>query len=1039
MPRLKLNVLGPLQIALANTPIAKLESDKTRALLVYLAVESARAHRRAALIGLLWSEAPEETARHNLRQALFNLRRALGDHTANPPLLFITRDEIQFNPASDHSLDLAEFDTRLTACERHAHVNIETCALCAARMQQAVDLYRGKFLQEFFLEDSAEFEEWALARREATHQRALDALTHLANYYEQHGDLAATRRCALRQLELDPWREHAHRQMMRVLVTEGERNAALAQYETCRRVLAQELGVEPSEETRELYEKIKSGNWKLEVGKTLQHPTSNFQHPSSNLQLPTALTPFVGRERELAELAQLLVDPNCRLLTLVAPGGMGKTRLAIQVASNQRDKFADGVALVQLAAIHTLESVVPAMADALGFSFYGPTTPRVQLFNYLRDKQMLLVLDNVEQLVDAAELFVELLQRAPEIKLVLTSREPLNLQGEWLFEIAGLEVPADERAEQFEASSAVALFVQRARRTRAGFALDAPERASVARLCRLVEGMPLALELAATWVKTLSVAEIVIEIERNLDFLGASLRDLPERHRSVRAVFDQSWQMLSAEEQRVLAKLSVMRGDFQREAAENVAGATLSSLSALVTKSLVRRAAAGRYDLHELVRQYAAQRLSENAMDEAATRAQHSRYYLALAQQNEGDLFGPHQAQAVVALNAEIENARAAWQWAARHDVAALRAPTRALYWYYDLRNLPRDGAALFENAIANAQAIADDSAREIAVGHWRALQAMFVYRENHLDAAKQFLTQCFAVLEKYGDCAEWMDALWIRGQVAWARGDFDLSARCLQRALDAPKARSPWQTAICLILLGNVEFERGNDDDSYRTLTESLRIARAQGDPTLIAYAISSLTRHASRREKIAELEPLAREACELAKQSGHRFAMALAFAQLAQLVWAKRDMAQAKQLCRESIAVCRAQGDDWWLSATLNQLGNFEMATGQLGAAEQSIREAIQVALRGDFHANALDALVSMAAARVKAGDGTTALEILAVVLQDPAIKHHARTRAEKLRARLAARMSPSEMELIQAQTSSFDSIVRRALASPPLAPED
>lgn len=534
MPHLQLGVLGTLRITRNNAPSTKLESDKTRALLVYLAVEADHAHRRETLIGLLWPEEPEETARHNLRQALFNLRQVIGDQTANPPFLFITRDEIRFNTASDYSLDAAEFDAHLDATTRHSHSQLETCAVCASELQDAVELYRGKFLQEFFLEDSAEFEEWALMQREARHQRALEALTHLANYYEQHGDLTATRRCAARQLELDPWREQAHRQRMRVFAVEGQRDAALAQYETCRRVLAQELGVEPSSETRELYQTIKA-----EVGRMLQSRAIADEEKKVS-SFPVPLTPFFGRERELAELVQLIADPNCRCITLVAPGGMGKTRLAIQAAANHRSEFAQGVAFVQLAAIHSTESVSPAIANALGFSFYGPMSPRLQLANYLRDKQMLLVLDNVEQLVEAAEVFVELLQHAPEIKLLLTSREPLNVQGEWVFEIAGLDVPLNERAEQFEASSAVALFMQRARRTRTGFGLHEQNRASVARLCRMVEGMPLALELAATWVKTLSVAEIVAEIEGSLDFLSASTRDLPERHRSIRAVFDHS-------------------------------------------------------------------------------------------------------------------------------------------------------------------------------------------------------------------------------------------------------------------------------------------------------------------------------------------------------------------------------------------------------------------------------------------------------------------------------------------------------------------
>lgn len=499
--------------------------------------------------------------------------------------------------------------------------------------------------------------------------------------------------------------------------------------------------------------------------------------------------------------------------------------------------------------------------------------------------------------------------------------------------------------------------------------------------------------------------------------------------------------MLPPEEQRVLAKLSVMRGDFQRDAAEHIAGASLSLLSALVTKSLVRRTAAGGYDLHELVRQYAANRLSENTLQESETRAEHSRYYLALVQKIEPVLFSQRQAQAVAELSAEIGNVRAAWQWAAEHHGDALRQCARTVYWYYDLRNLGQEGAALFQVAIANSQTIADDTAREIAIGHWRAFQAMFAYRQNQIAEAKQLLGESFALLDKHddsgnrGDCSdriELIEALWIRGQVAWARGEFDEAARCLRRALKLEGTRAQWQTAICCIMLGNVEFEQGSYADSYRTLAESLKVARAQGDPTLIAYSISSLTRHASQRERIAELEPLAREACELAKESGNRFAVALSLAQLAQLVWAKGEVTEAKRLCAESIAVCREQGDDWWLSATLNQLGNFEMASGNMVEAEQHIRESIQVALRGSFHANVLDALVSMAAARAKTGKTAFALEIVQVVLQDPATKRRAQERAMKLRAELETQLPPRDLEIAQMRTPHFDDVITQILNS-------
>ena len=221
MTPLTLGVFGAFQVTLTNGSIARFESDKARALLAYLAVESDRPHRRDALIGLLWPNESEPTARQNFRQALYNLRQTIRDSSARPPYLLITRDEIQFNPASKFTLDLASFNAHLAATASHSHSRLDACAICAPRLQQAIDLYRGKFLQEFFLSDSAEFEEWAVAQRESLHQHALDALTDLGSYYEQNGDLVAARRCAMRALELDPWREQAHRQMMRVFALEG--------------------------------------------------------------------------------------------------------------------------------------------------------------------------------------------------------------------------------------------------------------------------------------------------------------------------------------------------------------------------------------------------------------------------------------------------------------------------------------------------------------------------------------------------------------------------------------------------------------------------------------------------------------------------------------------------------------------------------------------------------------------------------------------------------------------------------------------------
>src|SRR5512143_213336 len=313
---------------------------------------------------------------------------------------------------------------------------------------------------------------------------------------------------------------------------------------------------------------------------SIYRPTPIPSLPLGNL--PGMLTPFIGRETELASLDQLLVDPQCRLLTLVGPGGIGKTRLAIEAAARLPAAFADGVYFVPLASVITAHFIVPLIADALGFAFQSATRadPKTQLFRYLKGQQVLLLTDNLEPLLaePGIEVLAELLANTPQVKLLATSREPAGLQGEWVFEVQGLPIPDSRYAEGSAQNTGVELFLQRARRAHVGFTARPQDYPAIVRICQLVDGMPLGIELAAAWVRTLDCAEIAGEIERGLGFLSVSARDLPARHRSMRAVFDHSWKLLTAEEQRVLLRLSVFRGGFKREAAEQVAGATLAVL-----------------------------------------------------------------------------------------------------------------------------------------------------------------------------------------------------------------------------------------------------------------------------------------------------------------------------------------------------------------------------------------------------------------------------------------------------------------------------
>ncbi|MCB0195484.1 MAG: helix-turn-helix domain-containing protein, partial [Anaerolineae bacterium] len=386
--------------------------------------------------------------------------------------------------------------------------------------------------------------------------------------------------------------------------------------------------------------------------------------PSSAPTIPLPTTPLLGREHELREINQSLHAPACRLLTLLGPGGVGKTRLALEIALQNHAQFADGAHFVSLASVDAVDFIVPTLAESLGLTFFGAVDPQTQLLNYLRERELLFVIDNVEHLLTGIELLTVMLQHAPRLKLLVTSRERLNLQGEWTFDVQGLLVPPFAQVDVPESYGSVALFMHSARRALADFGSTTTDWPSIIRICQLLVGMPLGIELAATWVRLLSCEEIVREIERSFDFLSATARDIPARHRSLRAVFDHSWQLLSPEEQSLLRQLSVFRGGFQRPAAEQVAGATLPLLSALVDKSLVRRIGPGQFDLHELVRQYAADMLAAAPDQQTATQDRHADFYLNLIKIREPALKSDRQKEIIAELSANIDNIRTAWNWA---------------------------------------------------------------------------------------------------------------------------------------------------------------------------------------------------------------------------------------------------------------------------------------------------------------------------------------------------------------------------------------
>jgi len=945
MAHLSLGVLGSLQVLLDDTPVTAFESDKVCALLVYLAVEAHRPHRRESLVGLLWPECPEQVARHNLRQALFNLRQAIGDHAARPPYLLISREAIQFNRASDFSLDLDQFNASFRTCEKDRSRDIEDPSVRAARLEEMVKLYRGDFLQGFFLEDSDEFENWMLVQRESLHRRVLDACRDLAAHYELHGDFPAVQRHASRQLELDPWREEAHCQMMRALALEGQRSAALAQYETCRRILAEELGVEPSENTRELVEQIRTGT----LERRDESPSSLQTAPIYNL--PVSLTSFLGREQELMDLDRLIANPECRCISLVGPGGIGKTRLALQAAEQHRADFAHGVAFIPLAPVGSVGAAIPAIASAIHLYFHGPSDPKVQILNTLCEKQMLLILDNVEQLLGEGplqasfvELVLEIIERALGVKLLVTSREALNLQGEWVFEVGGLAFPEAEQTEGLNEYAAVALFVQRARRASPRFAFREADLAAIADVCRLVEGMPLAIELAATWSRMLSPAEIAQEIEGGLDFLSASVRDLPERHRSMRVVFDQTWQRLSAKEQQALSQLSVFRGGFSRQAAEQVAGASLPVLSTLVTRTLLRRVAAGRYQPHVLIRQYSASHLAAEPQAHAAARKRHYDCFLALAEAAEQELKGRDQLEWLRRLEQEQDNLRAALEWALESDQAVPGGDELALRLSGALRLFWRMRGHFFEGRTWLTRSLRQCPQRRTAARAGALLgESVFAYALGDLSTARLSAEESAAICRELGEQRGLAEALTLVGLSLVWQGQASLVQARLEEALAiCRKAGDRWGEAQALHYLGKYRAKNLGDPTGRAMLEQSVAILEDLGEKNVLTVALISLGITEAGSGEYAPARALFQRGLALAREIEHPWGMANALSNLGSVYRILGAYSTAQSHLEQALQLYHQHGSSIWEADVRCALAENALSQGDLSTARFHLETA-------------------------------------------------------------------------------------------------
>ncbi len=772
-------------------------------------------------------------------------------------------------------------------------------------------------------------------------------------------------------------------------------------------------------------------------------PDTTSTSPRTNL--PLLPTPLIDRQREMAELSQLLGNSQCRLLTLVGPGGIGKTRLAIEAAAQMQAVFSDGVFFVPLDPVNTTRFIVPMIADAIGFSFENenPAEPKTQLFNYLREKQALLLMDNLEHLLIAPgiEVLAEMLASAPRIKLLATSREPLNLQGEWVFDVQGLPIPENTQTDQSLQNTSVELFLERARRAHVGFNATAQDYPAIVRICQLVEGMPLGIELAAAWVRTLACEEIAREIERGLDILSVSTRDLPARHRSMRAVFDQSWRLLSVEEQAVLLRLSVFRSGFQRQAAIQVAGATLSVLSALVMKSLIRRTGTGRYDLHELIRQFAAEHFSDHPEELIATQARHGHYYLQFFSQADRRLRSSTQPEALAELTVEMDNFREAWDWAvAQGEFALIEQAMRTFTMLYDIHGWLREGFDYLAGAAGALETAHEQSPSDrtiqVALAHMLSAWSLLAVRLARHAEAQAMLERSLEILRPLNEPGVLVESITFLGTVMESTGNYararELYAKGLQIAIAIDDR---WFAALChtlAIQLASFTQPMDKPEQTHARLQSVVAEWRAVGDPRFTTLALNLLSLNASSLGHYDEARAALQECVTLSRSIGDHWGVGLAYRGLGIVAQEQGLHTQAVKMLRKSLETSIELGARQDVARALAEMGRSIFALGNDAEARRIWREALHIATETGGPGWALEALIGLSRLQAKHGDREQALELLLIVLDHPATIPGTRKRADQLRLEIESQLTRQQVEeaLVRAHSKTFEAAVNQVL---------
>lgn len=994
---LQLNLFGGFRATVGSQPVSGFRYDKVRALLAFLALEAEAPVRRELLATLFWPELPDGAARLNLRQALFHLRQTLTAAGA-PDVIRATQSEVQFCPGPSSWVDALAFSSYLGPNGGH-----ETPPL-PDRLEAAAALYSGPLLAGLSLPDSEPFEGWLVPLQQRFHQQALGAMEALAEQLLQRGAFERAQHYAQQQIALEPWHEVAHQQLMRALALSGQRGQALATFQRASEILEEELGVEPDAATCELARRIQAG----ELSPAPAWTARNDQ--PRPYKLPQPLSSFVGREQEMAQLAAWLRSASQRLITVVGPGGIGKSRLVLEVGEQLTEEFLHGACLVPLGSDGSPDVLVMAIATALNLSLDGHAPVREQLGDFLAEKSLLLLLDSFETFAGSATFVGDLLAYAPALKVLATSRVRLDLPGEWVLPLSGLPVSENPEGDPGEAAR---LFELRARQLLPGFAPSSEERVAIHNICALVEGVPLAIELAASWVRVLSCAEIERELRasRALLFDASPHRDGAPPLRPLEPLLDGSWRLLSSAEKYVFRRLAIFPTSFDRAAAEEVTGATLSVLRTLIDHSFLRHDDSDRYEVHTLLRDYGLHRLGEVPLELADARDRHASYYSALLAEWLPALRGTGQQEALAAIRAEIENVRAAWEWSS-HSVRLpqLDMALEALFHFYDIRSWFEEGAQRFGAARAALEAWiggggstrprGDAQAPQRLLGKLLAREGWFLFHQGERERAQALMERSLATLCALGAARDQIFTLNYLAAILYHGGDFARAshlceeAHCLATRLD-----DHYGIAIANNIAGQIAFMRGEYGAAEARSQASLAIERALGNRWSMAFSLYNLGNVLVAQGRNEEARQRFEESLTIRRELEDFRGIAHCYSRLGETEERLGELALAAEQHEDSLALFHTIGDHWGEAATRVRLARVALRQGEQKQAEALLRAALDGAAALHALPILMAGLTEWARLLVGRGECERAAQLLLLVCYHPAASRESREAAERL----------------------------------------